>query len=70
MAYFSYTINEMIEYSGVLSIYVCSMVMKHYTIFNMSPKAKSGLKTTIKFMAYICEGSLFLYMGYNSWSTG
>ena len=39
-AYICYVISEVAEFSGIISLLTCGIVMAHYTWFNLSPQGK------------------------------
>ena len=42
--YAGYVISEMFDYSGVISMLFCGLVLSHFNIYNMTEKGKSSTK--------------------------
>ena len=42
MAYISYTVSEILNFSGIITLFCCGFTMNHYTYYNLSDESKSG----------------------------
>ncbi|CAI8611172.1 unnamed protein product [Vicia faba] len=63
MAYFSYMIAELLELSGILTIFVCGIVMSHYTWHNVTENSRITTKHSFATISFISETFIFLYVG-------
>ncbi|KAH9604813.1 hypothetical protein KSS87_001976 [Heliosperma pusillum] len=63
MAYFSYMIAELFNYSGILSVFFCGIVMSHYTWHNVTESSRITTKHGFATMSFIAETFIFLYVG-------
>ncbi|XP_039685304.1 sodium/hydrogen exchanger 1 [Medicago truncatula] len=63
MAYFSYMIAELLELSGILTIFFCGIVMSHYTWHNVTGNSRTTTKHSFATMSFISETFIFLYVG-------
>eukprot|EP00741_Cyanophora_paradoxa_P000057 tig00000057_g54.t1 len=62
-AYIPYLIAEVLKLSGVMSILFGGIVMAHYTHFNLSPVSQITVQQAFHMFAYICETTVFIYLG-------
>ncbi|XP_074312215.1 sodium/hydrogen exchanger 1-like [Silene latifolia] len=63
MAYFSYMLAELFNYSGILSVFFCGIVMSHYTWHNVTESSRITTKHGFATMSFIAEIFIFLYVG-------
>ncbi|KMT13565.1 hypothetical protein BVRB_4g083400 [Beta vulgaris subsp. vulgaris] len=63
MAYLSYMIAELMELSGILTVFFCGVVMSHYTWHNVSESSRITSKHAFATMSFISETFIFLYVG-------
>lgn len=79
-AYLSYFAAEMVELSGIMSLFFCSVCLAHYNYYNLSTNAQIATLECYKSLAQICETFVFCYLGitaglsiqstYLKWSIG
>lgn len=62
-AYSSYLLAELIQYSGIVSILFCGMTMATYLYPNMSLKSRESAKNVVHVLSFVCQTSLYLYIG-------
>ncbi|KAL8159549.1 hypothetical protein V2J09_001086 [Rumex salicifolius] len=63
MAYLSYMIAELINLSGILTVFFCGVVMSHYTWHNITESSRVTTKHAFAMMSFIAETFIFLYVG-------
>ncbi|KAL5068709.1 hypothetical protein RYX36_019596 [Vicia faba] len=63
MAYLSYMIAELLNLSGILTIFFCGIVMSHYTWHNVAGNSRTTTKHSFATLSFIAETSIFLYVG-------
>ncbi|KAH3812597.1 hypothetical protein DPMN_141033, partial [Dreissena polymorpha] len=75
-AYVSYLLSEMFQFSGIVSIIACGLVLVHYSFHNVTRKSKLAIKFISKVMANACEIIIFMFIGLvtvdqtHDWKTG
>ena len=42
LAYISYVLSEILNLSGIITLFCCGFTMNHYTYYNLSESSKSG----------------------------
>ncbi|XP_072953923.1 sodium/hydrogen exchanger 1-like [Typha angustifolia] len=63
MAYLSYMLAELLDLSGILTVFFCGIVMSHYTWHNVTENSRVTTKHTFATLSFIAEVFLFLYVG-------
>ncbi|KAG0495688.1 hypothetical protein HPP92_000379 [Vanilla planifolia] len=63
MAYFSYMLAELLNLSGILTVFFCGIVMSHYTWHNVTESSRVTTKHAFATLSFIAEIFLFLYVG-------
>ncbi|KAK7270225.1 hypothetical protein RIF29_23219 [Crotalaria pallida] len=63
MAYFSYMFSELLDLSGILTVFFCGIVMSHYTWHNVTENSKITSRHTFAILSLISEIFIFLYVG-------
>ncbi|XP_074568322.1 sodium/hydrogen exchanger 1-like [Curcuma longa] len=63
MAYLSYMLAELLDLSGILTVFFCGIVMSHYTWHNVTEGSRITTKHTFATLSFIAETFLFLYVG-------
>ncbi|KAJ6848586.1 sodium/hydrogen exchanger 2-like [Iris pallida] len=63
MAYLSYMLAELLDLSGILTVFFCGIVMSHYTWHNVTESSRVTTKHAFATMSFIAEVFLFLYVG-------
>ncbi|PNY08277.1 Na+/H+ exchanger 1 [Trifolium pratense] len=63
MAYLSYMIAELLNLSGILTIFFCGIVMSHYTWHNVTESSRTTTKHAFATISFIAETFIFLYVG-------
>ncbi|TXG65634.1 hypothetical protein EZV62_006909 [Acer yangbiense] len=63
MAYLSYMFAELINLSGILTIFFCGIVMSHYTWHNVTESSRRTTKHGFATLSFIAETFIFLYVG-------
>merc|ERR1719312_1784678 len=61
--YTPYALAEGVHLSGIMAILFCGVVMSHYTHYNMSPITQITMQQTMRTLAFVCESSIFIYLG-------
>ncbi|PAN43587.1 hypothetical protein PAHAL_8G248200 [Panicum hallii] len=63
MAYLSYMLAELLDLSGILTVFFCGIVMSHYTWHNVTESSRVTTKHVFATLSFIAETFLFLYVG-------
>ncbi|KAG5684168.1 hypothetical protein PVAND_013409 [Polypedilum vanderplanki] len=63
IVYCPYCLAEGSHLSGIMAILFCGIVMSHYTHFNLSTVTQITMQQTMRTLAFICETSIFSYLG-------
>ncbi|CAL9120548.1 unnamed protein product [Musa textilis] len=63
MAYLSYMVAELLDLSGILTVFFCGILMSHYTWHNVTEKSRITTKHAFATLSFIAEVFLFLYVG-------
>nr|WFD52755.1 NHX9 [Nitraria sibirica] len=63
MAYLSYMLAELLNLSGILTVFFCGIVMSHYTWHNVTESSRITTKHSFATMSFIAETFIFLYVG-------
>ncbi|CAL9114772.1 unnamed protein product [Musa textilis] len=63
MAYLSYMLAELLDLSGILTVFFCGIVMSHYTWHNVTESSRITTKHAFATLSFIAEVFLFLYVG-------
>ncbi|XP_070508578.1 sodium/hydrogen exchanger 8 [Chironomus tepperi] len=63
VTYCPYCLAEGSHLSGIMAILFCGIVMSHYTHFNLSTVTQITMQQTMRTLAFICETSIFSYLG-------
>lgn len=62
-AYGSFSFAESVELSGIMSLFVCAVVLSHYNSYNLSATSQVTAHYTFKCMSVLSEFFVFLYIG-------
>ncbi|KAM0942526.1 putative cation/H+ exchanger, cation/H+ exchanger, CPA1 family, sodium/solute symporter superfamily [Dioscorea sansibarensis] len=63
MAYLSYMLAELLQLSGILTVFFCGIVMSHYAWYNVTEKSRITTRHTFATLSFIAETFIFLYVG-------
>ena len=63
LAYLSYIISETFGMSPIMTIFVCGVLMSHYTYHNMSEEGRKSSSIAINTLGHATEAYLFIYLG-------
>ncbi|CAI9102419.1 OLC1v1000684C4 [Oldenlandia corymbosa var. corymbosa] len=63
MAYLSYMLAELLDLSGILTVFFCGIVMSHYTWHNVTESSRITTKHAFATLSYVAETFIFLYVG-------
>ncbi|CAK9146255.1 unnamed protein product [Ilex paraguariensis] len=63
LAYLSYMIAELLNLSGILTVFFCGIVMSHYTWHNVTASSRITTKHAFATISFIAETFIFLYVG-------
>ncbi|KAJ1547809.1 Golgi transport complex subunit 6, partial [Cladochytrium tenue] len=69
-AYSSYLLADVLQLTGIISIFFCGITMAHYAQGNLSSDARKQSRTTLRVLAFMCECFIFLYLGLGLLSFG
>lgn len=62
-AYGSYASAELFEFSGIMSLFYCAIILSHYNVYNLSATSQITSHLVFKSLGCICEFVVFLYIG-------
>ena len=62
-ALLSFTASDRVGFSGILSLFVCSIVMRHYTFYNLSSGARDSASVLFSTVSETCETCLAVLIG-------
>ncbi|KAI3440410.1 Na_H_Exchanger domain-containing protein [Psidium guajava] len=63
MAYLSYMLAELMDLSGILTVFFCGIVMSHYTWHNITESSRITTKHAFATISFISETFIFIYVG-------
>ncbi|XVE62607.1 hypothetical protein DITRI_Ditri06bG0131700 [Diplodiscus trichospermus] len=63
MAYLSYIMAELLNLSGILTVFFCGIVMSHYTWHNVTESSRVTTKHAFATLSFVAETFIFLYVG-------
>ncbi|KAM7495917.1 hypothetical protein LguiA_020331 [Lonicera macranthoides] len=63
MAYLSYVMAEVLDLSGILTVFFCGIVMSHYTWHNVTESSRVTTKHAFATLSFVAEVFIFLYVG-------
>ncbi|KAJ4805242.1 Sodium/hydrogen exchanger [Rhynchospora pubera] len=63
MPYLSYMLAELLDLSGILTVFFCGIVMSHYTWHNVTESSRVTTKHAFATLSFIAEIFIFLYVG-------
>ncbi|XP_071916459.1 sodium/hydrogen exchanger 4-like isoform X5 [Coffea arabica] len=63
MAYLSYMLAELLNLSGILTVFFCGIFMSHYAWHNTTESSKITTRYVFATMSFIAETFIFLYVG-------
>ncbi|XP_057962002.1 sodium/hydrogen exchanger 2-like isoform X2 [Malania oleifera] len=63
MAYLSYMLAELLNLSGILTVFFCGIFMSHYTWHNVTESSRITTKHSFATISFIAETFIFLYVG-------
>ena len=63
LAYISYIIAEVLDISGIVTIFMCGLTMAHYTVYNISDESRQGTNLAFNTLAQGAEAFTFTYLG-------
>lgn len=64
LAYLSYVISEILNLSGIITLFCCGFMMNHYTYYNLSEPSKSGSVLAIQSLSTFSEAATYAYLGF------
>jgi len=64
--YMSYLICEIYDFSGIISILICGIIMAHYVFYNISSTGKLATGVIFETISYLSEGFIYSYIGFTA----
>ena len=61
--YLAYSLSEMMDMSGIISMLTSGVVMAHYGWYNLSPQGKHVSSVTFQVIGFLAEAFVFAYLG-------
>eukprot|EP00494_Astrolonche_serrata_P006555 UN06579 len=62
-AYGSYSVAEILDMSGIVSVFACGIVMNYYALHNVTNVCRMSVHSVIKAISHICESFVYAYLG-------
>jgi sodium/hydrogen exchanger 8 len=66
--YLAYTLADLAQMSGIISMLTSSVMMAHYGWYSLSPQGKHVSSTTFEVIGLLAESFVFVYMGLSFFS--
>ena len=63
IAYVSFLLAEALHLSGILSLFVCALVISHYALCRLSRPARATMLHAFNTLALVAEQLIFIYCG-------
>ncbi|KAB2044415.1 hypothetical protein ES319_D01G088300v1 [Gossypium barbadense] len=63
MAYLSYMLAELLDLSGILTVFFCGILMSHYAWYNVTESSRITTRHIFAMMSFVAETFIFLYVG-------
>lgn len=63
LAYFSYELAEFFEFSGIISLFVCAIIMSHYCWYSISVNSRKSLFQISGLLDFVSEVLVFMSFG-------
>nr|GMC70065.1 sodium/hydrogen exchanger 4 isoform X1 [Ipomoea batatas] len=63
MAYLSYMLAELFNLSGILTVFLCGVLMSHYAWHNVTEGSRITTRHVFATLSFIAETFIFLYVG-------
>ncbi|KAK4575937.1 hypothetical protein RGQ29_026769 [Quercus rubra] len=63
IAYLSYMLAELLQLSGILTVFFCGILMSHYAWYDMTDSSRITTRHVFATMSFIAETFIFLYVG-------
>ncbi|KAF0904616.1 hypothetical protein E2562_035870 [Oryza meyeriana var. granulata] len=63
MAYLSYMLAELLDLSGILTVFFCGIVMSHYAWHNVTESSRITTRHIFATLSFIAETFILLYVG-------
>ncbi|XP_038973282.1 sodium/hydrogen exchanger 4 [Phoenix dactylifera] len=63
MAYLSYMLAELLQLSGILTVFLCGIVMSHYAQHNVRDNSRTTTRHIFATLSFMAETFIFLYVG-------
>eukprot|EP00879_Flechtneria_rotunda_P020154 GHRR01021195.1.p1 GENE.GHRR01021195.1~~GHRR01021195.1.p1 ORF type:complete len:511 (+),score=207.14 GHRR01021195.1:167-1699(+) len=63
LSYLSYLLADVLGLSGILSLFVCGVIVSHYAFHNVSEEGRNVTMVAFKTASYLAEGIIFIYVG-------
>ncbi len=70
MGYLAYVVSELLDFSGIMTIFICGVTMNHYAWYNLSIKSQQGTKLAFNVLAQGAEAFTFTYLGMTATTVG
>lgn len=69
-AYISYLLADVIGLTGIISVFFCGITMAHYAYDNLEEETVQSFKILLRFISFMAESFIFLYLGLGLLSFG
>eukprot|EP00743_Colponemidia_sp_Colp-15_P009650 GILK01010556.1.p1 GENE.GILK01010556.1~~GILK01010556.1.p1 ORF type:complete len:586 (-),score=83.02 GILK01010556.1:269-1987(-) len=70
VGYMSYIIAELLDLSGIMTLFFCGVTIGHYGFYNISEKARQTTSISFNSISHVAEAFLFAYLGLTVYAYG
>eukprot|EP01083_Nonionella_stella_P148561 470532_1 len=64
LALCAYFLSEILEFSGIIALFFCAVVMSHYTLYSLSEEGQISTKDMSETVGFLSETFVFLSLGF------
>jgi hypothetical protein len=64
-SYLAYALPEILELSGIMSLFFAGIVLAHYNWYNLSEEARATTRHGVEAASFACETAVYVYLGLN-----
>jgi NhaP-type Na+/H+ or K+/H+ antiporter len=61
--YVGYVVSEILDFSGIISLFTCGIMLTHYAFYNCSERTKNSVNIAFGTIGFGAEAFVFVYVG-------
>lgn len=61
--YLAYTLAHIAHLSGIMAVFLCGFVLRHYTVYNVTEATRTSIIDMLKAAAFMSETFIYVLMG-------